>query len=351
MPANEAQLKKALQGNKIAPVYFLYGAEHYLIRHYVNRIIKKTVTVNAEFNLDEYDEKVPMQQIYDSVMAFPLMSEKKCVSVCDLPVDKLTLADFKVLLEMVSAPNPTTVLLLWFETVEIPQKQMPDRFKKLSAAVEQGGGASVCFPHKTEAEIISLLCGGAAKRLCRMQPTTAKYMISLCGDSLFLLTNELEKLCAYAVTKGGLITNETVNAVCSRTVEASAYGISRELFANRLPEALKLLGDLFYTRTEPLIILAGIADSYIDIYRWLAAQKAGFSRQQAAQQFGYGSRAFRLDYAERYAKQLTDGALALSLQAIAEADGKLKSAREDPKMIMEALLVSLFYIKSKGVRP
>lgn len=351
MPANEAQLKKQIQAAALSPVYFLYGEEHYLIRHYVNRILQKAVTANAEFNLDQYDDKVPLQQIYDSVMAFPLMSEKKCVSVCDLPVDKLSASDFRALTEMVSAPNPTTVLLLWFETVPIPQKGMPDRFKKLLAAVEKGGGTAVYFPHKSAAEVASLLCDGAAKRHCRMQPTTAKYMVSLCGDSLFLLFNELEKLCAYAAGRDGVITNETVDAVCSRTVEASAYGLSRALFSGRLSEALQMLDDLFFMRTEPLILLAGIADSYIDIYRLMAAQKAGLTKAQAAQQLGYGNRAFRLDYAERYAKQLSADAVLLSLQAIAEADGRLKGSREAPKMVLETLLVTLAYIKSKGVRP
>lgn len=351
MPASEAQLKKQIQAAALAPVYLLYGEEHYLIRHYVNRIIHKAVTANTEFNLDTYDEKVPLQQIYDAAMAFPLMSEKKCVNVCDLPVDKLSLSDFKALIGLVSDPNPTTVLLLWFETVQIPQKGMPDRFKKLLAAVEKGGGTVVCFPHKSEAEITALLCNGAAKRLCRMQPTTAKHMISLCGDSLFLLMNELEKLCAYAAGQGGVITNAMVDAVCSRTIEASAYGLSRALFAGRLPEALRLLDDLFFMRTEPLILLAGIADSYIDIYRFLAAQKAGLSKAQAAQQLGYGNRAFRLDYAERHARQLDADAVLLSLQAIAEADGRLKGSREEPKTVLESLLVTLAYIKSKGVRP
>lgn len=351
MPANEAQLKKELQSGTLAPVYFLYGEEHYLIRHYVNRIIQKTVTANAEFNLDEYDEKVPLQQIYDSAMAFPLMSERKCVSVCDLPVDELTQADFRVLTEMVAQPNPTTVLLFWFETVDIPQKGMPDRLKKLLAAVEKGGGIAVCFPHKSESEIVTLLCDGASKRRCRMQPTTAKYMISLCGESLFLLVNELEKLCAYAADGNGVITNETVDAVCSRTVEASVYGISRALFANRLPEALKLLDDLFFMRTKPVYILSGLSDSYIDIYRVMAAQKAGMTKQQVAQQFGYGGRAFRLDYAERYVKQMRSESVFFSLQAIAEADSRLKGSRENPQTVIESLLVTLAYIKSKGVRP
>lgn len=351
MPTDEAQLKKQIQAAALTPVYFLYGEEHYLIRHYVNRIISKAVSGDTAFNLDIYDEKAGLQQIYDSVMAFPLMSDKKCVSVCDLPADKLPLSDYKVLLGLVSDPNPTTVLLLWFETVEIPQKGMHERFKKLQAAVEKGGGTVVYLPHKSQMEITTMLCNGAAKRLCRMQPTTAKYMIALCGDSLFLLMNELEKLCAYAVGQGGVITNAMVDAVCSRTVEASAYGLSRELFAGRLPEALRMLDDLFFMRTDPIILLSGIADTYIDIYRIIAAGKAGLSKARMAQQLGYGNRAFRLDYAERYSRQLNSDTVLLSLQAIAEADGRLKGSREEPKMVLESLLITLAYIKSKGVRP
>lgn len=351
MPTTEAKLKKEIQSASLAPVYFLYGEEHYLIRHYVNQIIKKSVTENIEFNLDEYDERATVQQIYDSAMAFPLMSERKCVSICDLPIDKLTQGDFKALIEMVAAPNPTTILLLWFESVNIPQKNMPERFKKLIAAVEKGGGTVTCLEHKTELEIVNLLCSGAAKRGCRMQPTTARYMISLCGDSLFLLINELEKLCSYSLKLGGIITNEMVDAVCSRTVEASLYGISRALFSGRLKEALKLLEDLFYMRTDPILVLSGIADTYIDIYRVLAAQKSGISKADTAQQLNYGKLDFRLDYAERYAKQLTAEAVNHSLEAITEADFKLKGSKEDPKIVMETLLVTLAFIKSKGVRP
>ncbi len=351
MPANEAQLKKELQSASLNPVYFLYGEEAYLIRHYVNRIIKKTVTDNPEFNLDEYDERATVQQIYDAAMAFPLMSERKCVSVCDLQVEELTQSDFKTLLEMVADPNPTTVLVFWFETADLTEKNVPERYKKLIAAVEKGGGTAVCFSPKSEMEMATLLCNGASKRGCRMQSTTAKYMISLCGDSLFLLINELEKLCSYALQSGGIITNETVDKICSRTVEASVYNITRELFSGRLNEAMKLLSDLFYMRTKPLAILACIADTYIDIYRLLAAGKAGVPKSKAAKQFGYGNRAFRLDYAERYAKQLSPQAVNLSLEAILEADSKLKGAKDDPKIVMESLLITLAFIKSKGVRP
>ena len=104
-------------------------------------------------------------------------------------------------------------------------------------------------------------------------------------------------------------------------------------------------------RTKPTSILACIADTYIDIYRIIAAGKAGASKSAVAKQFGYGNRAFRLDYAERYAKQLTAKAVNLSLEAILEADSKLKGAKDDPKIIMESLLITLAYIKSKGVRP
>lgn len=346
------QLKNDLQSRNFAPVYFFYGEEHYLIRHYLSRFVQKVVTDNPEFNLDEFDSGVSVQQIYDSAMAFPLMSERKCVSVCDLKLNELPQSEFKELVSLVSDPNPTTVLIFWFETVDIPQKKMPDRFVKLIAAIEKGGGKAVRFEHKSEAETVKLICDGASKRMCRIQPTSARYMMSICGDSLFTLINELDKLCAYAVeTNDGIIDNLTVDAVCSRTVEASAYGISKAIFSDDLCGALKLLDDLFYMRIEPIVILSGMTDTYVDIYRITAAQKAAVMRSAVAKDLSYGNREFRLELAERYARKLTPASLSDSLDAIAKADERLKSSRENPKTVMEELLVTLAYIKAKGVRP
>ena len=339
----ETELKKQIKGT-LAPVYLIYGDETYLKQHYVNSIIKKAAGGDQSFNFNRFDGAPDMQALFDATSQLPLLHPTKCVLVCDCDIEKLPAAELEKLLEIVEEPFDTTILLFWFDTVEIQVKKAA-KFKKLAASVEKRGGCTVELGHKSPAELQRMLCDGAARRGCRMEPTTARYLIETCSDDLQTLLNELEKLCAFA--PGQHITREIIDQAAVRSVDVSIYNLAKALTAGRMGEAMHILDDLFFQRTEPVVILSSLSAPYVDMVRARAAVTAGRQADSIAKEFGYYGTAFRLKNAAYAAKGMTMAQLHKSLQVLLEADGMLKGSKTDPRVVLEQTLIRLYSI-AKG---
>ena len=344
-PITEAELKKQLKG-ELAPVYLLFGTEAYLKQHYVNLLVKKAAGEERSFNFNRFDGLPDMQALYDAASQFPLMHSTKCVLVCDYDPEKAAAAELDKLLQIVAEPLDTTVLLFWFDTVEVNPKKAA-KYKKLAAAAEKRGGYAVELNRRTPVELQRMLCDGAVRRGCRMEPTTARYMIENCSDDLQTLLGELEKLCAYG--QGEHITREMIDKVTVRRVDVSVYNLAKALTAGRIEEAMGLLDDLFFQRVEPIVILSSLSAPYVDMLRAKAAEAAGQRADAIAADFGYYGTAFRLKNAAYTAKRLDMDQLRQSLTVLLEADGRLKGSRTPPRVALEQTLIQLYRI-ARGIR-
>ncbi len=342
----ENELKNQIKSGCFPSCYLIFGDEHYLIKNYINRIISTAVEGFEEFNLNKFDGNVKIQEVYDAVQSFPMMASRRVVTLCDFPFDKASATEAERLLTMLGDMPSTTVFVMWYETVEINQKKTGEKFNKLIKAVNSAGGAVCCLGRRSDTEIFKMLQSGAAKRKCVMDLNTARHMVESCSDDLGTLVNELEKLCLF-VGEGGTITSETVDRVCSRSVEASVYNVSKAVLQNDLAGAYRLLDDLFYMNTDPVYILTLLSSAYVDIYRVFAAKSLGLRQEAVAKEFSYGNTAFRLRDAERSAGKFTESQIVRSLKVLQETDRLLKISRADSKALLETAIVSLIQI-AKG---
>lgn len=320
----EHDLRVTVSKGSIKPVYLLVGNDPYLTKRYANLIAKKTVPANEDLNLFVMPENVSLEQIYDSIMQLSFTGERICVLASNFDFEGCPIATFKELQQLVESPPDRNVLVLYYDVLEINTKKS-DRFKKLAKSVEQGGGVVCELNHKSEGELVKLLCDGAAKRIRKMDPAVAKYMISVCSNDLNILINELEKLCDY-VGKDNVIDKDTVDKICVRTVEASVYDMSRHILAGRAEQAFYLLKQLLSQGIKPDEIHALITSAYVDIFRVKAAQNAGKRADEIATNFGYApNRAFVLNNASRDGKNLSDKQINLILKELLDCNATVKS--------------------------
>lgn len=336
----EYDLKAQIKAKKFSNVYVLFGDEHYMIKHYVKSIVSSAVTELPEFNVAQFDGNVKMQDVYDSAVAFPMMSPLRAVTLCDYPVDKATSAEAEKLFTCIKDIPQTSILILYFETVEINPKKPGDKFSKLFGVVEEMGGTVCNISRKTVAEITKMLQLGAAKRQCKLEQAAARYMVETCSDDLSTLINELEKLCAY-VGDGGNITVNEINKVCSRSTEASVYNVSKAVLSGDMKQAYKILDDLLYMNTDPQYILMCLASAYVDIYRAYVIRSSGKRSDDVAKELGYYNTAFRLREAERSLSKLSDVQIVKSVKLLAECDKLMKSTRSDNRTLLEKVIVDL----------
>lgn len=343
--AFEDNLKKNIASGQFLPVYILFGDDGYLKKNYADKISKKIADPDDIFAFSKFTADCDLQDVYDAVMQLPITTDKKCVLLEDYDFEHCAKSDLDKLCDLLADTPDTAVLILRFESVDIDVKKST-KFKRLVSSAEKSGGMAVQLNHRTSAELVKMLCDGASKRGCRMDTGVARYLIETAGEDINLLRNELSKLCFFVGE--GNITKETVDKVCIKTVEASIFNLSKHILACDVQGALSTLDELLFMRIEPMAILYTVSGIYIDMFRVYSAKSAGKTVKDVSEAFAYKNKAFLLDKAANNLRKFDFKKLNLSLEALMEADNRLKSFGADERIILEQLLIRLIFIIVKG---
>lgn len=349
---SETELRASIsRQSKFKKVYLLLGNDPYLVKNYAEKIAKKCVGNNADLNLVTLPENASVQQIYDSLMQFSFTGDSICVLSSNYPFESCPIGEFKKLLATVEEAPDNNVLVLYFDVLAVDTKKQSSRLKNLLSAVEKSGGMAVELNHKTQTELIKILNDAAAKRFVKFYPAAAKYMISVCSNDLNILINELEKLTSY-LGNDGVITNEVIDKVCTKTLEASVFDLSKHIINGRGENALLLLNDLFAQGITPAQIFPLISEIYVDIFRVKSAVKDGRKAESIAEEFGYPkNRIFLLNNALQNGKSLNDNQISEILKELLAVDALVKSdvklGGNSAKTALECLITKILKI-SKG---
>ncbi len=342
----EAELKQQLK-SELAPVYFLYGEERYLVGVYAGKIADKAVGGDdlASFNLHKFNgQDHEWDRIEEAAEAFPLMSERSCVLIRDFDVAKSP--DYERVMEWLTQPSPTCTVVFYTDGLTVDDKKNA-KWKAFAKAVDKVGGV-VKFDRKTTGDIVKLLCSGATRRGCTLRTDTARQWVEQSGDDLTLLLNELDKLSALA--DGGEITPTLIEEAAVQQLEARVYDISKAILSRRYDKVYDIIHRLFAMREDPISILAVLAGDYANLYRAKAAAAAGVPVGALAEDFGCKGREFRLQNAARDCRNLSVDTLRKSLDALAEADTRMKSTGVDNRIILEQTAAKLILLARTGER-
>ncbi|MBR3593503.1 MAG: DNA polymerase III subunit delta [Clostridia bacterium] len=342
---NEFDLKKRIDGGNILPVYFLYGNDDGLKKLYTSKIQNKIVPEDDFFNFHRFGGECDLQEVYDAAMQFPMMADRKCIVLADFDFEKCGEHNMERFLSLIGDIPDTATLILTFDTVEIDDKKS-SKVKKVFSAAEKAGGAVVKLDHRGTADLVRMLCAAAERRGCKMEGSTARYLIETSSADYNILKNELEKLCAF--TGGGLITRELIDSVCVRSVEASIYNISRELTAKNIGKSINMLDELLFLKVKPHVILSVLSTAFNEMYIAKTSFEAGVRPAEAAERFGYKNREFVITRALDSSRRMTEQQIGLCLSELLRADTRLKSTAVDGRTVLEELMVKLVYIMSEG---
>ncbi len=340
---DENGIKTQIRTKTYSNVYLFYGEESYLKQLYINRIIDKTVEESFKtFNLHTIDGKdATLDMIAECCEALPMMGEYSVTIVNDMALNKLNTTEYNKLIELISDVPETTILIFWQNTAEDDSKD-----KKWSEIIKlvSAKGSCVNLSKKTASELVKILVGGAQKRECTMSNDVAKYLLSVVGDDMTVLLNELDKVCFFTGT--GEVTKKAVDAVAVKSLEATTFSLSKALVAGNFDKAYEMLDILFFRKTEPTLIMGALITAYVDMYRAKVALTNGENATALASSFNYRNKEFRLTNGARNASKLSITQLRKALDILAEADEKLKTGVDasGARLAIEQLMVRLMMI-------
>lgn len=340
---DESSIRSHIKAGKLARLYFIYGDEGYLAAHYASNLASSvTDTSGAGFNYHYFDsETVTFDAVYEACETLPVMSDKVCIFIKDFPFLKTGADELKNYTDYFPKLPDTAVVIFLMETTEIDPKQnakwqgILDEFDK--------NGVIFRLSKRSENDITALLVRSAGKRNASITNETAAYFLSIVGSDMNVLLNEFDKLCAYA--NGREITTDMIDAVSVKSVEASVFDLTDAVNRGKNDRAFAILSALIKEKTDPTLIIGTIAFSYVDMYRMKAAgNERGSVRAYLDAYAGYKNKPYRLEKAATAAKSVSMTKLKRILDAVSEADIKIKSFSMDNNVILEELLAKLLYI-------
>ncbi|MBQ7580295.1 MAG: DNA polymerase III subunit delta [Clostridia bacterium] len=335
----EAEFKNCLKAGSFSKVYFVYGNEPYLKSFYISKLMEKAVKPDfSTFNLHIFDSSdVDLKEVSQCVEALPMMDERVCVVVKDLNLSNLNKQQSDMLEQIVTDVPDTSMILFWMQNVEVETKRN-EKWKKVLQLFEKNADV-LELNKRTSSQLVKILVSGAKKRGKNLSDRLAGYLITLVGDDLNVLLNETEKLCFFC--KEETVTKEDIDAIVTKSVEASVFDLARHIVSSDSDRAFRTLSALIASKTDPININAALISAYVDMYRAKVFVTSGFQATEAAKYYNYRNKEFRLRNALRDASKVDLRHLRACLDVLADTDIKLKSTSADKRILLEETVVKL----------
>lgn len=338
----ENELKLQIKSKNFENFYLLYGEENYLTENYTNLLISKILDENNrnlksfiknEFNIEE------LEKYTESVGFF---SEKKCVLIKDLDFSAILSADVKKLKEILANLDKSTFVIISQINVEIDKK----RTSSFTSFTNQASkfGAVLEFKKLTSAALEKELVNIAKKNGKELTTASANYLINSCGNDIFNLKNEIEKLCAYSPKE---IKKIDIDVTAVKKLDANVFELTKLISSKKFKNSLEKLCILLSLKENPIAILSILSNYYIDLYRVKSLKNSGETIQNAKEIFDeYKNKEFRLTIAQKDCEKLSLINIKKILKMLLKFDILLKSSSAEKKMLLKQLFINIFSVYS-----
>ena len=317
-------LRTQVKERRLEPVYVLHGSETYL-----RDIAAKTISDHAfaegelrDFNEDEFSLANPdsIKVALAAAEQLPMMAARRVIRVTDVCVAATSNRDTlkEEYLDAVAAylQDPARHTVLIFVADELNGNRKFSTLLKASAAV-------VDFTALSDAELATWAGRRFADLGSVIDAATLRYLITVVGNDLHRLSNEIGKLSAAAMPENR-ITSELIDTLVPRTRALINFQLTDDLFAGRKTQAIASLQKLLDDGAEPLALLGLVASN---LRRLVIAKEmidAGADRAAIAGQMRmpYGSLNAFLATARRADK----AELLKNMKRVAETDLAIKTS-------------------------
>ena len=334
-PDSLQQLKQAIRQKTPDRLYFFYGEEVFLLHHYLGQLKKSIVEELTEsFNYHRLNsETFQIQSFADSVENLPMMAERTMVWVDEIDLFKMNESDRDKMIEIIcDIPDYCTVVFT-YETVDWkPDKRM----KKLWDAMSKHG-TMVEFAKQSQRELINWITRHFASAGKRISADLCTYLMDITGGTMTALSSEISKIAAYSGADE--IRKSDIDAVTEPVLDAVVFQMTDLMGQGEYGKALVKLQQLFKMQQEPIPILGAIGAHFRKLSTARTLLDNGRSSSELMKLCGMG------DYPARKtmgaAGKFSCAFYKKASQLVLESDYQMKTSFDDPKRILEMLIMRL----------
>lgn len=335
MTAAEQQLNERVRQG--CPVFYFYSSEAYLVRQAAAGV--RAVLLQQEAETTVLDGPAPeLEHIIMAAGTISFFGTRRVVELPELDPAAYSDKDLDALCDVLQSTENAVFLLCSVFEPERDRLKLSKRAQKLIAQCKKTGFVQELAkprPFELKARMIER----ARQQGTTMTDNAAAALLERCGDDLFLLENETDKLCA--LSGYNTVTPSMVAQMCAQTLEADVFEMVRMVTAKNSTGACQKLHTLLRLQNDPIQIAGALISSYVDLYRVKLGQTAKKNYSAVFRDFGYRGSDFRLKRSAENAAHYTLAQLESCLSILAELDKGLKSSPVDKQLLLETALCRL----------
>ncbi len=282
MTENEfKQELKSLSGG-----YLFHGDEDYLKYSY-SKEVRKQILDGAfdEFNhIILYGEDFSPSALINALATLPMMAEKKLVEVRGVDFKSLKKDEWAELSDVLSHIDEYdhTVLIIradsWcFDSGKLP-KRPSEMYKLITKHIK-----AVEFNFPQSARLRTWILRHFSHGGVEFDPELCDYLVDICGHDMWALSNEISKLCAYALqNKIAIKSKEIIDTVCCKSSEYDDFQLTNSLLEGPRSLVFETLKRQKLNHEPPNLILYSIVKMYTEMYAVMRLYKSGMSKDKIA---------------------------------------------------------------------
>ncbi len=333
--AGLAKLKTDLRAKTLDRLYFFYGEEVFLLQHYLGQIKKQRIDQLTEsFNFHKFtNETFSVQDFADAVENLPMMAQFTMIHVDEVDPFKLPESDREKMSRIFEDIPQYCTVVFTFETTS----WKPDKRLKKFYEIMEANASFVEFPKQELRDLIAWVGRHFAARGKQISTELFGYLIEITGGTMTALAGEIDKICAYSGADA--IVKSDIDAVVEPVMDAVVYRMTDQLSRGQYTAALESLQKLIKMQEEPLGILGNIGSQFRKMNAAKLLLESGKGSADLMKLYGIGEYPARkaMEAARRFSSDFCSKALALIL----ETDRAMKTSYDDPKRLLEKLVLNL----------
>ena len=338
----EDGFRKLLKGG-LSGGYLFFGEEDYL-KSFSLKAARDAVCEDKSFEIfndmkiDALDYSAPA--LLDALMPFPMMSEKKIVTVNGLCLDTMKPSEIDDLCDALTALSEYdyNVLIISVPAGGMDEGNLPERPSALLTRLSKYL-TPVRFEPISPARLVSWVGKHFAHNGVSASPEVCSFMISYCGTSMFTLATETDKLAYYVLQNGrSEVSVDDIKNVSIAEISSDTFALANSILDGKYDAAIDALSVMKFRRVEPVIILSEVSRVVCDLITVRAMMdegKSSFEISAALKMNEYKVRMYMSGAAGKPIKKLKR-----AVELCAEADVALKLSPQGYTAI-EKLICSL----------
>lgn len=276
------KMKEGLSGG-----FLFFGEEDYLksfalksAREYICE--DKSFEVFNDIKLDATDYTAPA--LLDALMPFPMMADKKIVTVSGLYPDLMKSSEIDDLCDVLETLSEYdyNVLIISVPADGLDEGNLPKKPSPLLTKLSKYL-TPVRFEKITPRRLVSWVSKHFDYNGVSASPEVCSYLIDYCGSSMFTLASEVDKLSFYVLWNGRTsVTADDVKNVSVAEISADTFALANSILEGKSDKALEALSVMKFNRVEPVIILSEVSRVICDLSAIKAMANEGRSSFEIA---------------------------------------------------------------------